>query len=360
MKYVIELNFPGGVHFGSDFAGYGVETIQGIAHSDTIFSAIINTLAAVRHEFSSSQWVKDFFRTNGKINEVHIPFKVSSFGFVDIRGSAHTYYIPKPLIFPENIKDKSQKLKYGKDFKQLKFISLDTFIIWQKSKPLDLEEIIKNENYRKSFWTEHVVTQHRTDSVNLATQVYRTGMTFYLDYIKPFFIIDIDEEQFPFKEFLKLIHVLKYNGLGGRRTSGCGIFNFSDENWFCIDIETIAEQKKINPSFPRKKSNALKNFNNIFKFSPFSHYLFSTYYPVNAALINPIAYDIVQRKGWIFSTSSCNQLKRKMCYMFSEGSIFTSQLDGKIVDVTPDEFNDHQVIRCGNPLTLPFCEVNKK
>lgn len=366
MKYVIELNFKSAVHFGSDAAGYGVEQVQGFAHSDTIFSALINTLASMRHEFTHYQWVQDFFKhtdTDSDKHPITVPFIVSSFGFVDIAQSAHTYYIPKPLIFPKSLVSDAQRNEFGKEFKRLTFISLDTYEKWQKNEPLDLEQIC--DNGTPSFWTEHVKTQHLTDNITLATQIYRTGLSFYNDSgnhtIRPFFIVDLDEEMFPFHEFIKVIKVLSYNGLGGRRTSGCGIFDFSDEDWFCIDVESKQEQRKLNPSFLSQKNDNRARFSSIFKFSSNTYYLFSTFYPDSIQSFTPKTYNLVQRKGWIFSTSTYRHIKRKTCYMFSEGSLFTSQLTGKLVDVTPKEFIDHRdyhrFFRNGMALTIPFCEV---
>ena len=352
MKYVIELDFKSGVHFGSDIAGYGVEEVQGFAHSDTIFSALINTLASVRHEFDSNQWVKDFFSTTHK--DIHVPFKVSSFGFVDTSESSHKYYIPKPLLFPQNLDDEKQKTEFGKDFKQLKFISINTFYDWQRNNPLNLGNILEGD--RSTFWVEEAKTQHLTDSLTLATQIYRTGLVFYLDFIKPFFIVELDEEQFSFDDFKKLLHVMKYNGLGGRRTSGCGLFEFSDKDWFCIDIDEVSEQKKSNPSFAYVKNQGRAKFKEICSFSSENYYLFSAFYPSDIRLVKPLHYELIQRKGWIFSTSSYKQLKRKTCYMFSEGSILTPGLSGKLIDVTPDEFEDHKIFRNGVPFMLPFRE----
>ena len=354
MKYIIELEFKSGVHFGADYAGFGVEDVQGNAHADTIFSALINTLAQIKYQFKNTNWINDFFSDNN--DSPVLPFKISSFGFCNTSsGFAHEYYLPKPNLVPNKLVNEKQKHEFGKDFKNRKFISLETFKKWQCGESLDLEKILDKE--RESFWEEESKVQHLTDNVTAATQIYRTGLVFYYDFILPFFIVDLDENKFSIHDFLELIHSLKFNGLGGRRTTGCGLFEFSDKNWFCIDIDKIKEQKELNPGYQQKKDKARKLFEDIFSFSGNCNYLFSTFYPENINQLAPIAYNLLLRKGWFFSTSSFTQLKRKTCYMFGEGSVFKSTSKGKLVDVTPSEFSEHRVFRYGLPFTIPFNEV---
>ncbi|GAX62161.1 CRISPR-associated RAMP protein [Candidatus Scalindua japonica] len=357
MKYVIELNFRNGVHFGSDVAGYGVEDVQGIAHSDTIFSGLINTLASISHIFNQKQWIKNLLNKTINEDNIYVPFRVSSFGFVDTSQSSHRYFIPKPLILPENLIDDKQKYEFGKEFKNRKFISIETFQKWQRNEPLDLKAILDED--KSLFWVEESRTQNVTQSVSHAAQIYHTGIVFYLKDIKPFFLLDLDEEEFSFDDFKKLMDVLKYNGLGGRRTSGCGLFDFSDNDWFCIDIETAKEQRRLNPSFSDQKIPGRARFCEMFKIKSEFYYIFSLFFPDDVRKLKSIAYDLTQRKGWSFSSSSYEQLKRKTCYMFSEGSIFASELRGNLVNVTPQEFNKHRIFRNGLPFAIPFCEKIK-
>ncbi len=358
MKYLIELNFKGGVHFGSDVAGYGVEQVQGYAHSDTIFSAIMNTLAAIRDIFANKKWVIDFLAGDNNVSK-NIPFKISSFGFANtnVQNNEYMYYIPKPLISPNLLVD--ENYRYNKDFKKRKFISIKTYLQWLEGECLDVKKIMNEEI--NSFWLEYTKTQHLTDSLTSATKIYRTGLIFYPENIKPFFIVDIiDENVFSFCDFKKILNNLKYTGLGGRISTGCGCFEFSDEDWFCIDIDNEDEQIKNNPVYNTKKEDIRKMFKKIFSHKSNTHYLFSTYFPSNINNINPVAYSLVLRKGWFFSTSSYYQLKRQTCFMFGEGSVFTSDssnMEGLLVDVTPEGFTEHKIYRCGIPFTLPLCEV---
>lgn len=352
MKYVFELDFRGSVHFGDDEAGYGIEDVQVFAHADTIFSGLINSLASIQHEFKSRLWLNDFLSPQKNDGQMNVPFKVSSFGFVDCRGMK-TYYLPKPHYIPEGLIEEDEKIRYGKEFKRHRFISLDTFRKWQQGEQLDIGQILNTE--KNDFWTVDSRIQHLTDSITHATQIYRTGIVFYSEDVKPFFMLDLDEEEFTVTEFLKVMNVLKKNGLGGRRSPGCGLFDFSDTDWFCVDeVESFDQRSSVeDPEKPARRA-----FQEVFNHRSNSSYVFSTFYPENIQDVKALAYDLVLRKGWIFSTSSFKSLKRKTCYMFSEGSVFRSEIRGKIVDVTPSEFNDHRIYRYGIPFTIPFCEVS--
>jgi len=356
MIYLVELNFKSGVHFGSDNAGYGIEQVQGFAHSDTIFSSIINVLSPTRHEFQYLEWVRDFF-DNSKSNLI-IPFKVSSFGFVDTSQGNHKYYVPKPLIQP-NIKiNDLKRTDKIKELKQRQFISLEIFQKWQVDELIDLESIVNDEKEIADFWIEETKVQHLTDNETTATQIYHSGMVYYHDLIKPFFLIELDEERFPFNDFKEILKAAQYFGLGGRRTTGSGIFEFTEDSWFPIIEGSIEDIRKINPSFNSQKNYARIRFTELFKAEePSSYYLFSTLFPQKINEANCVAYDLIPRKGWFFSTSSDAQLKRKSCFMFSEGSVFKNKIDGKLVDVTPEEFKEHKIYRYGIPFYIPYREI---
>jgi CRISPR-associated protein Csm4 len=73
------------------------------------------------------------------------------------------------------------------------------------------------------------------------------------------------------------------------------------------------------------------------------------------------SYEIQERGGWITSSESGRQLRRKMVRMFAEGSVFSGKPKGKLVNVTPKEFITrngqyipHPIYRNGISLSLPI------
>lgn len=357
MKYAIELIFNSALHIGSDNAGYGNELIQGYAHSDTIFSALINTLAEIKYELKQYTWLDSFL--NYQTDTLNIPFTLSSFGFVDRAKRAHKYYLPKPFFIPKNSVSRDDTMAFGNDFKKRKYISLGSYLKICRGEKLDLEELLDEE--KSGFYIENPVMQNVNDRLTAQAEIYTTGLSYFNENINPYIIVDLNEDQCSFEEFKTFFLLVGKNGLGGRRTSGKGIFTFTDYDWFCIDLETKSQQRAKNPCFDDQKTQAWKQFYKIFNISqcdnPY-YYLFSLFFPANPTIHSAtIAHDLVQRKGWIFSTSSSLQLKRKTCFMFAEGSVFNARPQGKLVNITPDEFTDHNVFRSGLPLYMPYCEA---
>ncbi|MBD3375868.1 type III-A CRISPR-associated RAMP protein Csm4 [candidate division KSB1 bacterium] len=340
MKYLVELEFENGVHFGSDLAGYGVEEVQGFAHADTLFSAFLNTMAQARREFSHLSWLQNLLDPQDE--PVLPPFRLSSFGFVD-RENELTFYLPKPLSAPL-VKDNNQSSAQLKDLKNREFISLQSFKQWQQGIAIDLNQLLIDE--REQFWIPDIKIQHRTDSITHASQIYRTGLCFYPQDIHPFFLVDLDTDLLYLEDFEKVLNIMAFNGLGGRRSGGCGAFKV-------FKIWPLDKSDSSDKSRPEQ----LSLWQDIFSFIGDRQYLFSTLFPKEPDPLqkDKSVYKLIPRKGWVFSTSSFKQVKRKTCYMFAEGSVFSCLPEGKLVDVTPDSIDfEHRVYRYGIPFTIPF------
>ncbi len=65
-------------------------------------------------------------------------------------------------------------------------------------------------------------------------------------------------------------------------------------------------------------------------------------------------YELVDRRGYIFSPTR-QSFRRRPVRMFAEGSVFPASPErrGRLVDVTPADFDAHPVYRCGLAFTLP-------
>ena len=71
-------------------------------------------------------------------------------------------------------------------------------------------------------------------------------------------------------------------------------------------------------------------------------------------LLENSSYELQERGGWITSSASGRQLRRKAVQMFAEGSVFSVQPQGKLANVTPEPFKDHNIYRSGISLSLPI------
>ncbi len=338
MRYIVELDFRNAFHFGAADAGVGVENVSDYLHSDTIFSALLNALASLSCDSENKKLLDEIIR---KYSEGEPPFLISSFGFFDLMNKR--YFLPKPILTPYEFEDVQIKQLYSKEFKNVRFISLEVFENWRKKEPGVVAQACE-ENLDIGIIETRI--QHQTDKITMASQIYRTGLAFYHTTIHPFFLLDLDESIVSLSQFQLLLKIIEINGLGGRRSTGAGAFK--------SEILPI-DSKKDNPKISEDKRQKWKNILDLSKNGPY--YLFSLYYPEEMDKLAPVGYNFELRKGWIFSTSSNKQMKRKTCRMFSEGSMFKNLPAGTLVDVTPPGFTDHSVYRYGYAWAIPFGNV---
>jgi CRISPR-associated protein Csm4 len=352
MKYLVELQFDHAVHFGSSIAGFGIEDVDETCHSDTLFSGIINQLAAIEHlisDFSLKNFLQEF-------NSPTPPFRISSFGVV----KGVDYFLPKPLIEPDFFACDSSVNKYKKDFKKLKWVHLEDFHKWQK-KSLSSDDIkgyfvsYDNEPPPKSppFSKIHTKVQHIQDRETDATQIYHTGQLFYGERVYPFFFFDFNSKSLSWEWFVEALRLIGISGLGGRRSTGYGKFCLRYEP-ILIGGDESAWPKKVCES--NQHTKAITLWSNVLNHQSEGQYLFSLLAPKALSENDCFVYNLIIRKGWFFSNSSFCQMKRKTVYMFSEGSIFYRNVEGGLINISPDELpeNHHDIYRYGLPFTIPF------
>lgn len=352
MKYLVELKLDHAVHFGSSVAGFGVEEVDETCHSDTLFSGIINQLAAVEHlipNFNLKKFLEEF-------DSPSPPFRISSFGIV--KGT--DYFLPKPLIEPTIFATEQSLSEYKKDFKKLKWIHLEDFHKWQ-NKLLSGDDVEKYfESYSNvpppkapAFLKTLTKTQHRQDRETDASQIYHVGQLFYGDEVYPFFFVEFNSELLSWDWFKEVLQLLGISGLGGRRSSGYGKFTLRYDPILIGDDETTWPKEVRDTT---KHGKAIKLWSKVLNHESEGRYLFSLLKPKVINENDYLAYQLLIRKGWFFSNSSFYQMKRKTVYMFSEGSILSKPVEGELLNISPDELPNehHEIYRYGHPFTIPF------
>jgi len=305
--YIVKLKFLSPLHIGDDEAGIGVENVQSIIHSDTIFSAFVNAASLMNKDFVD-------FLLQGN-------FRISS-AFPYDKGQ---YYLPRPL-YPLPLSFG----KYSKEVKNLQFLSKVDFQAWIRGEVNEgnVEGLISRSQDAEKISEIDIRPRNTSDRETSNTLIYHCGGAVFQENCGLYFIIETDDEgRNGFQEVLK---TLKKFGLGGERSSGYGKFDF--EIIGPVDNEGVWRNIKTNTGD--------------------SFCLLSLWYPAESKKIDVRAYQTVLRKGWIFSTSSVKQMKRKTLRMFKEGSVFKNQPQGIIVDVTPEGFDDHKVYRWGKALSI--------
>jgi CRISPR-associated protein Csm4 len=157
---------------------------------------------------------------------------------------------------------------------------------------------------------------------------------FNVIYIKPsegvyfYFLIDFDDNDGDFKKKLEAaIRLIRDEGIGGKKTSGAGLFESVK-----IDDATIFDSLNSNSSKFMSLSLTLpKEDKNEFEKCE--------------------AYHLIDRRGYVYHPTQTTKRKKSM-RMLSEGSIFSEKVEGDVVDVSPEK--GYEVYRFGKFLGIPI------
>ena len=329
---IVKLCFRSAIHLGENVSGIGIEESQLIAHSDTLFSCLINSYAQLHSGNLSAvdKLLKLFCKGEP-------PFRITSaFPFETTYNSGIVYYLPKPLVDPPEFYSWA-KQKYGKLVRNTQLVQISTFQNWLTGEEVDLSALEKQNI--GGFCTREIRPQHARDRLTDATNIYHEGLTHFHRGAGLYFLVELNNMNL--NEFKAMLKQAGMNGLGGRRSSGKGVFDVTentiselDDNWQNL-FDLGAQDGFINLSLCLPEPNTIAN-------------------------LDPVAYQLVPRKGWCYSSVDPLQRKRQTVTMFGEGSVFRKQPIGTLADVTPQEsnqspgFTTHNIYRYGISITLPI------
>jgi len=276
-------------------------------HSDTLFSALCHSYLLL---YGKAELERFLAAENGTD-----PPLVLSSAFPYWKGK---YYFPVPRNFTPT----------DKEAKKLRFIEQSAFEALLVE-PLPDGKLIPYGLPAGVIETDDVpkVTVSRAGgSATDEGDFYHVGLTFYKDASLYFLArFGTDDSRRKVEAAMRL---MCDEGIGGYRTVGKGQFEQPDFN------------QRVSIDEPE---------------SPDAGLMLSLYYPkeTESQGLPDGFYDLVPRRGYVFSPTT-RSLRRKEVSMFSEGAVFPgNSRTGKLVDVTPDGFNDHLVYRCGLAFTIP-------
>jgi CRISPR-associated protein Csm4 len=345
---LVKLNFGRNLaHFGE--VGIGLEETSDRVRSDTLFSAWVSIYARLFGKSALEELLQLFPTQN---NPALIPpFRITStFIYQEVEEDT-IYYLPRPLKFPINYPD--DDLKFFKTYKKLNYLPLEIWQRWYQGtgfdQNADTKELItysktgksdgdlhKNGtfNYNKTRKIEQV-PKIAIDRNTRATNLYHTGFVQFAWEANPaglYFLIKLSPEGQKLADKLKAaLYLLGEEGIGGERSSGAGRFKVE---WLELTKTCDKWDKVVN-----FKNGEYQTLMSLFWDSSIPQDFF-----------NNASYEIQERGGWIAES----QLRRQMVRMFSEGSVFLASLEGKLVDVTPQNFHRHRIYRSGISLSLPI------
>ena len=130
------------------------------------------------------------------------------------------------------------------------------------------------------------------------------------------------------------INALKFDGLGGRRSSGYGKFDFE-----VLDLRNVQNED-------------LKTLNLLLSSEKEMFMTLSPFLPkgLNDEMLENAFYQVVRRSGFVDSaTYNPHLVKKKDVYALSVGSTFKNKLQGQILDVSTSA-GSHKVYKFLKPI----------
>jgi CRISPR-associated protein Csm4 len=332
--YLYRLKFKSPVHFGA--SGIGLENSLYRLTSDSIFSALLNSFSLIG----------DVDAVIEALKSSNSPFVVSSlFPFGPDDTPDILYAFPQPLTTPVVCEPDILKER-GKELKRIRYLQLEDVIAWLSEEPLSQEQVealvtrgkkIANHldtETGESWYTTELRPRVALDRVSQNSSLWFCGAVHFHPEAGLYGLIKISDETWK-KKLEDAFYLLGELGLGGERTYGMGMFEFSG-------FESI----------PKEWESCL------IKKLPYSM-LLSCYYPskdeIDHFSENFEAWDFFETRGYIVSGLTAKTLKRKRIRMVLEGSVLKRKVRGSIQDVTPDNAIglNHRVYRSGLAFQLP-------
>jgi len=341
------------VHFGE--LGIGMESTAERVRSDTLFSAWVSAYARLFRKQDVEELLKNFQ------NHPQPLFRLSStFIYREVEGKT-IYYLPCPLQRPINYPDKD--FDFSKEYKKLNYLPLEVWQRWYQGegwKDTDTKEL-KNKTEKLKTQNDQLekagtfdigeayesckIPKIAVDRTTRATNLYHTKFVQYKENSGLYFLAEFSNPDWE-NTFLNVLHFLGEEGIGGERSSGAGQFQVES-----IALDSDWERVRKFSGISGKINYTLMS---LFWESPLSPDLLDA----EGNLKKKSSYELQKRGGWVSASPSGSQRRRQSLQMFSEGSVFPVQPQGKLADVTPDSFehqiNGHKVYRSGVSLSLPI------
>ena len=310
MKHkIFKLKFKTAVHFGAK----SLDMSNEIFHCDTLFSALCQEV--VKKGDTNLEEFVEMFRSN----------KVSisdAFPYV-----GEKMYLPKPFLHVESAQQGDSGVK--KAYKKLKYIPIELLDKYLKGEFPVLKESANLDKLGNHDTKNQVAIRTFENSEEGDPEPYRVGIYRYNEGNGLYFILGYSDEK-SYEIFKEFFISLKYSGIGGKRSSGFGRFDFEE-------IEVPQElEKRLNCE------------------SASTYMTLSLSLPTDEELgevVKNANYMLERRGGFVSSSTYEKQLvKKKDLYVFQTGSCVKHIYRGDIYDVS--SIGSHPVYKYAIPMFL--------
>lgn len=305
MDYKIyKLVFQNGVHFGKS----SIENTSYTFQADTLFSSLC--VEAVKMGEGLLNQLVEYVKEDKLIFSDAFPYINDE------------YYLPKPMIYIENKLNGEASENEKKIFKKMEFVPLSGFESYLKGE-------FSTEEAKKIDSLGHGITKVSASiRGEKETVPYRIGVYYYNKNAGLYIIVGYEDNGV--REFFEgLMEGLSFSGIGGRKNSGLGGFEF-----YMADIPERLRLRIENPSDKfMTLSVSLPSENELEK------------------VVEKARYLLIKRSGFVASSNYADeQLRKRDIYVFKSGSCFIHKFNGNIYDVSSG--GRHSVYRYAKPLFM--------
>ncbi len=343
--YLFRLHFLGPVHFG--MAGIDLEATQSSLSSDSLISAIVNAFLLLDGPEAAEEVIS-------ALSSDKPPFVLSSlfpFGPDKDRADRYAEALVRPLT-PPPVGDSETLGRFGKDLKTINYLHPQDFAAWISQRPLaphEIESVVSRARvFTEGWWKQETRPRVALDRESQNSAVWSQAATWFQREERGkegevltvgsglYGLVRFHDESWK-ERLASAFRVLGDTGLGGERTYGFGLFKFGG-------FETPGDHwREILSGEGRFKV------------------LLSLYYPRQeerkSLAQSLVAWDFVEKRGYVVSGRNATTIKRKRVRMLVEGSVCRRPLRGAMVDVTPENAKGlgipHRVFRCGLAFLVP-------
>ena len=327
MQYrLYKLRFTTPVRFGTDSPGAGLADSSMTAHADTLFSALA-TEAALHGEDVLNRFVQYAMQDDLIISDL-FPFQ------------GERLFLPRPLLPPASEKGENRSevlagTKERKAWKQQKYLAINDFAAYMKwigggeqFNPLRPEfagRILRDRiNHSDEKPRPYMVTAH-----SFSADSHGAGL-YFIAAVKDEAVAELLE---------KLLELLGYSGIGGKRSSGYGKFELYEDPLEISDEGVYEDDETLYGMLTAQE--------------PKWYMTLSALWPREDEIIQlkDGYYQLIRRSGFVNSPSYAPQaLKRNDIHMITAGSCFKACPTGQIGDVANG--GAHPVYRYGKALCV--------
>lgn len=319
-NYVIRFRFKSPVHFGDSNQDPDITSSDFLLQNDSLFSALMNEAVRIYGQDGANE----FYNKNKNISfSSMMPYRDDVF------------YIPKPIFFTESEKT-NETNNYGKLLKKLKYIPvsyLSEYLEKSRNSDLPVEELVKKQNSFGIMSTEVKVNISRDSSKD--NMPYYVGTFTFEKNCGTYIVMKCENSELDYIKIL--LNSLSVTGIGGKRSSGYGKFEY----------EIIEVKTSNNPD--------IKAYEHLLSCKAERYMTLSICLPTDDcddSFCTDAYYTLVRRSGFIDSvTYNSSLMKKKDVYVFGVGSTFTHVFEGQIKNVGSD-FGKHPVYKHLKPIFI--------